>query len=379
MNQRQKGFSLVEIMVGLAMGMIAMIVVMQVFTVFEGDKRATTGGADAQTNGAIALYTVERDMKIAGWGMDSRVYRRCNNTFSYCDGSPSCGGTVGPIAGLTMASVLITDGGTGPDAIAAQYFTDPAAANFSFPGSTTLRGTMTGPGDTLNVTSMSGCTHADPTATPPELGDLALVENGGTCTLMRLTPLTDEEKDAGNPILKHESTPTGDYNPPLAYMTANNWPVYAAGSTVACFRASATGPLTQRSYSIDANRQLSRQGGVQNDVVATDIMDLQAEYGILPAGVTDIQWVPPTGAWANPTPANRTLIKAIRIALVARSTQYEKPEDGAACAATTPAKVAAWSTWATFNTTNYPADWQCYRYKAFETVVPLRNIISGDE
>src|SRR3990167_3252715 len=62
------GFSLVEIMVGMVIGLISTIIVMQVFATFEGQKRTTTGGSDAQTNGGVGLYTIERDMRMAGYG-----------------------------------------------------------------------------------------------------------------------------------------------------------------------------------------------------------------------------------------------------------------------------------------------------------------------
>lgn len=66
---RQAGFTLAEIMVGLAIGMLATLVILQVFSVFETQKRATTGTADAQTNGSIALYTLGREMQLAGYGL----------------------------------------------------------------------------------------------------------------------------------------------------------------------------------------------------------------------------------------------------------------------------------------------------------------------
>ena len=39
----QAGFSLVELMVGLVIGLMATLVIMQVFSTFEGQKRTTTG------------------------------------------------------------------------------------------------------------------------------------------------------------------------------------------------------------------------------------------------------------------------------------------------------------------------------------------------
>ncbi len=67
---RQAGFSLVEILVGLVIGLLATLVILQVFSVFEGQKRTTTGVADAQTNGSIALYTLARDLQRAGFAME---------------------------------------------------------------------------------------------------------------------------------------------------------------------------------------------------------------------------------------------------------------------------------------------------------------------
>ena len=67
--RHQTGFSLIEILVGLVIGLLATLVIMQVFSVFEGQKRTTTGSADAQTNGSIALYSIASELKMAGYGL----------------------------------------------------------------------------------------------------------------------------------------------------------------------------------------------------------------------------------------------------------------------------------------------------------------------
>ena len=67
------GFSLIEIMVGMVMGLISMVIVMQVFATFEGQKRTTTSGSDAQTNGGVGLYTIERDIRMAGYGFADAI------------------------------------------------------------------------------------------------------------------------------------------------------------------------------------------------------------------------------------------------------------------------------------------------------------------
>ena len=48
-----RGFTLVELMVGVLIGLIGTVVIFQVFAVSEGQKRTTTGGSDAQQNGVF--------------------------------------------------------------------------------------------------------------------------------------------------------------------------------------------------------------------------------------------------------------------------------------------------------------------------------------
>ena len=373
MKTRHRGFSLVEIMVGLAIGMISMIVIMQVFDLSEKQKRTTSGGADAQSNGAIALYMIERDTRMAGWGMDSAVYAGCSTSFSYCDGSEACGGAAGPL-GVSFAPVRITDGGTNPDSITIQLFADPNLDTFKYPASTVISKSMPQSSSELNVSSVAGCVD----------GGMVMVSQGGNCTLMQITQV---QKTALK--LQHNPGTSGIYNPPANYQNANNWPAYTAGAALSCFPAPSSGPLHQKVYAIDtASRQLQRTDNtvtpaVTNEPVTAEIFDLQAQYGIAPVNSQTVdEWVDATGAtWANPALADWKRIKAVRIAIVARSVQYEKPATaGTACTTTTDAMAAKWASWAddVFSTDDYPSDWRCYRYKAFETVVPLRNVIWGN-
>jgi type IV pilus assembly protein PilW len=363
---RQKGFSLVEVVVGLGIGMISMVIIMQVFAVFEGGKRSTTAGTDAQNNGALALYMIEQDARMSGWGMDTSVYANCNTTYSYCDGSAACGGGIGALSNLSFASLKLVDGGTNPDSLSAQFYSDPKESTFRLPGNTTLQRTMPQSSSELNVGSVSGC----------EDGDLVLVAQAGNCTLMQITQIQGQALK-----IQHNPGASGPFNPPASYQNANNWPAYSTGARLSCFKPPSVGAFFQRTYSIDpTNRQLVRTDAGTPEVIAPEILDLQVQYGVAPAGGSQSvnAWVDPSGpTWSNPTQADAKRIKAIRVALVARSTQYERPESGT-CQTTTPAMVSNWSSWAVFNTANYPQDWQCYRYKVFETVVPLRNVIWGN-
>ncbi|HWT28903.1 MAG TPA: prepilin-type N-terminal cleavage/methylation domain-containing protein, partial [Methylophilaceae bacterium] len=78
MKQSQTGFSLIEIMVGMTISLIGMVVIMQVFTVAEGNRATTTTGGDAQQSGALALQSVERDVRMAGYGINIPGFLGCN-------------------------------------------------------------------------------------------------------------------------------------------------------------------------------------------------------------------------------------------------------------------------------------------------------------
>jgi type IV pilus assembly protein PilW len=131
----------------------------------------------------------------------------------------------------------------------------------------------------------------------------------------------------------------------------------------------------QTIYSI-SNSQLMTQD-VFTGAAATPIVDgivqLQAEYG-RDTTMPTMDWT--VDVWDTTTPANSDgwkRIVAVRLALVARSGLREKPEAGV-CNAT-----EAQPTWTggTLTLTN-DADgtsWRCYRYRTYETVVPLRNAI----
>ena len=72
------GFSLVELMVGLVIGLVAIVLVAQVFALSEGSKRTTTSGNDAQTTGAVALMTLQRDIRQAGYGITNAAVVGCD-------------------------------------------------------------------------------------------------------------------------------------------------------------------------------------------------------------------------------------------------------------------------------------------------------------
>jgi type IV pilus assembly protein PilW len=65
----QHGFGMVELMVGLVIGLISVLVVYEVYTVAEGFKRNTTATGEAQQTGLFSMFTLGLDLANAGSGV----------------------------------------------------------------------------------------------------------------------------------------------------------------------------------------------------------------------------------------------------------------------------------------------------------------------
>ena len=370
-NNKSKGFSLIEVIVGLVIGMLGILVIMQVFAVSEGRKRTTTSGSDAQVNGLSALLAIERDVRQAGYGYTSYPGGGTNpalgcDTLAYNSLSSYPGGTFN----FRLIPVLITDGGVGgSDTITVTYGRKP---NLATPvGFTQVSGAaanyqLTNPADNAGF--------AD--------GDLILaMQPGLSCTLAQVTGLTG----IGSKVITHNSGAGGDFNKPAGLGVAYVFPAAQLLNL---------GDPIITSYLVLANNLVSRDlklglpaPPANTTVLADNIVTIQAQYGIDTTGDGSIDaWVEPTGAvWGNtaatPSAANILLIKAIRIAVVARSSLMERGAVTATCAnnAGTNNGPCAWrdTAAAAAPLIDLSADpnWNRYRYKVYQTIIPIRNMI----
>jgi hypothetical protein len=247
--RQQSGFSIVDVLVGMLLSLIGTIVIFQVFSVSESIKRTSTSGADAQQGGVLALFSLERSLKEAGYGLNVA--------------------DVNPVPAQITANAA-----TVPDSLAITY--------------------------------------------------------------------------------------------------RRNWEFGPFLSAAPAFASAVPPAATVETFSVNAQAQLISS---VTGVLADDIVQIKAQYGVdtNADGVLD--------GWQTALPASpQTSVLALRLVLVARSAQPEKPRSGNladACDATTAAPV--WSGGTLDLSGNLALGggdtWQCYRYKPFETTVPLRNVI----
>src|SRR5690606_30156878 len=85
MRARQLGMSLVEVMVAVLIGMIGVLIITHVYITSDNFNRSTLGEGGAQTNGLIALYTIERDLRMGGYGIANTDALGCGNIYWYYD------------------------------------------------------------------------------------------------------------------------------------------------------------------------------------------------------------------------------------------------------------------------------------------------------
>jgi type IV pilus assembly protein PilW len=125
---------------------------------------------------------------------------------------------------------------------------------------------------------------------------------------------------------------------------------------------------------------LNLPAGTAAQAIVDDIVDLQAEYGKDDGGNGGTVDDGLVDSWNTTTPATMAdwrRVLAIRVGIVARSGNYEKPAPGAACSSTTV--TPTWSGSATAGGVSAftlpEALPSCYKYRVFETVIPIRNMI----
>lgn len=370
--------SLIELMVGAAIGLIGIVIITHIYLTNEQHKRTTTAAGGAQTNGAIALYSLERDIRQAGFGLNSSYAFQCN-----CDQTTNSGCSAiqyyydtkysyPPNASLTnsrnslsLYPFIITGflgpGGNGPDTLSVFYGSDNERAL-----STMLIDNMITPGADIKADGAAGF----------EAGNLVVLQSGTTCAMYQVTGVVTETlQHAANiwnpagggtlPTWPKDSTRIFDLGPRPVWKTFG-------------IKYDATNTINYGKLQMTDQFRVLTQGAVTQDLM-DGIVDLQAQYGkdTNGDGTVDV-W---TKVLSRNAPANFDAIDimqviAVRLAVLARDDHYQKPSTpGGPCEATTAANRPTWSGGAFLTFDAAGALPSCYKYRVFETVVPLRNMI----
>jgi type IV pilus assembly protein PilW len=330
------GFSLVELLVATAITLISLLIIVQVFSVYDGWKRTTTGTAQSQENGLLGAFSIERDLRHAGFGM---IGLACPTITAYHANAPFA-------RPLSVLPVTITQD-------------DPVAGT-----------------DSINVlysSSPFGNIVARVQADLAHSGVLLIVDNGIGFNQGDMVLVSQPPADCFILQLSQDATGAGtSWNLPHGLMPWNpqanvQFPVGAYTGGAGGAQVLNLGQLVDRRYFVAGNvlRMAERRMDTGNDEtfdLIPGVIGLRARYGrdTNADGVLD--------TFDNDTPAltaaGANTLVAVQISLIVRSGNWERTE-------VSPAAIEYWPGEALA----IGADDRHYRYRVFQTVVPLKNTI----
>lgn len=357
-----QGFTLIELMIGLAIGLITTLAITQVLLISEGQRRSTTSGSDAQISGILALDTLRQTIQMAGYG------------FSSATGSIGCpleakfNGVA--VAGFpaNLIPVVITNGtNDAPDSI---RVLSSSKASFSVPINIIDPGYKSADpllNKAFPVTSVRGI----------NAGDLVVgvIDSTTNCQIFQVTANpTVEQVDRADDVTHWNSAGFPNLNYGFGQYLLN-----LGTFDDSAFFVSARGTLQINKLTLGTDSTPSYSGATD---LFSDIVNLQAYYG----KDTDGDGI--LDAWDVTTPttnAGWVQVVAIRVAVVSRSKQYEKEIvtqndptwDVGANSLITGAAACGTSKCITLKIprSENSTEWQHYRYKLFDSVIPLRNML----
>ncbi|GAC1524735.1 MAG: hypothetical protein NVS2B4_00020 [Ramlibacter sp.] len=372
----QRGFTLVELMVGVVIGLFASLAVTQVLINAEGQKRTTTSASDAQVSGALALDTLARAIQPAGYGFGVNP----NALGCQLSGGHTSGLTFQTVASPTSAAVeaatfpstqalpavlvpvVILQGANGaPDAIRVLA---SGKRSLSLPIRVVAPGYVAGNASFPVVTTLSVDGPQPNGASPTVPGELLVAVKDGTppCEVFQVTdPPTSGAIPRANGTWNAVNSPAQTYSDG-DYLLNLGVPVDRTFSIV-------NNSLRQNVLQIAANGVPTYSGAME---LFSGIVSMKAQYG------KDTNADGAVDAWDNITPTTNALwrqVIAIRVVAVARSGNYEKGPVTFNCPSWvgSPVKIPGSSTCSPGTTIDEP--WMHYRYKSFDTLVPLRNLL----
>jgi type IV pilus assembly protein PilW len=375
--RRQQGFSLVELIVSVVIGLLALLFALNMVGGAEKTRRSALGGSDEMQNGMMALFSLSNDAGDAGFGLNDPIVTGCNTVFYDSDGNYALApATSGSTAVHPLAPVVIEAHGASPDRIT--FYS--GSANGGTPSLTVGTAYVNGATISISGNPFLAFNQKDVIVVAPTSG-------GGNCAMAQISsvPKTTDT------TLKFAAA--GGYNLNSGNLGA---PFAAAGARV--FNLGQIDDIAFRSWSVsDGYLQLQElRNSLPASTVSDNIVSIKAEYGFdtrvgtafTPAlGARVSSWSPTMidadGSGVVGDAGDYQHIAAVRLAVVARSKAAELKPAGVTCTATAtkptvfsaaiPTGAAVQPIQVDVSVAGDPVAWQCYRYRVFETVVMLRN------
>jgi type IV pilus assembly protein PilW len=347
---RQSGMTIVELMVGMVVALLVGLAAAGSAQMFTASQRQAMSAGAASMNITSTLASIKDDLAVAGLGF-------FGSSRYLCDRLNLSNGNALVKNGTTFSPLAITRG-VKFDTIEVTYANDVAAgANVMLKADSS--GTTAMMRSLLPVDLSNG-------KTPAVL--LAPTNPGAPCTVRTVTSFTPADPDSGVPQILTFG-PTGIHNQRNFAIAPN----YAEKDYIAL-----VGSLTWNRYRVDNDGRLIIDRVLNGDstVLASNVIAFRADYGVASdAGNPRLDgWISPTTV-GSLSSLNVKTVRAIRLGILTRSRQPEKPDADGTCSATRE-MPKLFPEDANAVAPDLPGDtWKCYRYRAAYVVVPLRNVV----
>jgi type IV pilus assembly protein PilW len=389
--RRARGFTLVEMMVAMAVGLVLALAVALSMLSMGQQFRVVSAVSAAQVNAQMALSLIDQTARSAGAGLYSNGQPLCQAFNAWKNGAIVSNGT-------PLLPARIVDGGS---AGASDRIVFTAAS----PG-----GALTGL-PVLDAMATAGASVVASNSVALAANDLIIVGVPGSttapCTLMQVTATPAAGTACGGNAAACQTIPrtsNAAYNPSSGtFATEPRYGFATAGAV--------TGPavvvrmgtsLQQRAFAVLCDTLVQYNAFTDNpscstgpltfgggaDALVADVVLMHAQYGISASASSNIvtNWVDASGAtWASPTATNAGRIKAVRVVIVSRSKEAASEQVTAASCTNTGSVVNTGP--CSFDDAEAPpidlsgvslpsgGNWRKYRYRVTQAVIPLRNVI----
>lgn len=359
---RQRGFSLIEIMIGLLIGMISVIIVLQVFSRSDSAKRISNSADDAQMNALLALNTLEREIRQGGLGFSAFTILGCGLSYT----ASSDGGAVklDALAPVTInpSTTVVPKGDTGTDTL----LVISGNTNGSSEGDLTSGEAAAGATSYTITTPDFFATGERIVAAPASRADTCTLKlatiQGITGNTLMATPGSDDALPSGSLIYDLGSAPRiHAYAVRNGNLTVCDYLQYNCGSTsyTNTLNSNVWVPVVAQVVGLRAQYARDTSGITGSVSKMTGVVDTYDQT--TPGSDADASTIPDYCGWAR--------IIGVRLAMVGRATHADKDEP-------TTVSALSWSGSAEADIDiSSLSDWKRYRYRLLESAVPLRNII----
>ena len=377
------GFSLIELLVSMVIGLVVTLAITSVLIRSEGSKRSTTSVNDLNQTGAYAAYVLDRAIRSAGSGFSQ------NWSAMYgCRLNASASGTQVLPATIAAASTFTNVSAAMPARLAPVVIGKGLAPNT---GGDVLMviGGMAGAAETpLAVTPVSSTNWQVPNTLTYRVGNMVLLADPSVPSGCMVQQLGSLDATASTVQL------AGTYF--SATGTTVNLASFTGGTVMAQLGSDATNPPHFQLFGVGANNALFSYDLLQNgggeQPIADGVVEMRALYGVdtaipRPNGTLG-NWVDPIagsgyeasvlmdGSVASQDKLRR--IVAIRLGFILRTSLPERPQDYQQPTGTTLTLFGDLLAAVRQTRVLSGADLN-YRFRTVETTIPLLNVLNAPQ